>query len=462
MSRILIVDDEPAICWSLKEGLGDQGHQVEVAASVERANALLKTFSPDVMALDVRLPGQDGLSAIPGFRQSFPTTPIIVMTAFGDLQTAVDAISRGAFDYLVKPFELSDFLSVVSRALQSAKLVATEAPMVVANGNQLIGRGPAMQAVFKQIALVAPTDFPVLITGETGTGKELVAEAIHRHSLRRSRPLLRVSLASLSSTVIESELFGHVKGAFTGATEDRPGLFEIADNGTILLDEIGETSPAVQVKLLRVLESKRFTRVGSSEERTSNARLLAATNRNMEAMIADGSFREDLYHRLKVFSFELPPLRSHREDLRPLVEYFLSKHAISATQSVTDDFWGAVEQRTWQGNVRELKNAIDHAVVLSRGGPLVAEHLPASLPVTGTNAQTGPSLDTAVAEWVRQQLSAATDTPSDDLYRRFLTVAESALFTEILNHTQQNRSAAAKLLGVDRATLRSKLGSGGI
>jgi two-component system nitrogen regulation response regulator GlnG len=254
-------------------------------------------------------------------------------------------------------------------------------------------------------------------------------------------------------------LFGHVKGAFTGATEDRPGLFETAENGTIFLDEIGETPPAIQVKLLRVLESNRFSRVGSSEERSSNARLLAATNRNMEAMIAEGSFREDLYHRLKVFSFELPPLRTHREDLQPLVEYFLGKHAISAKQSMTDACWAAIEQRPWHGNVRELRNAIDHAVVLSRGGPLVAEHLPASLSLPGANSATGPQLDSAIAQWVQQQLAAPESERSDDLYRRFLSVAETALFHEILHHTQQNRSAAAKLLGVDRATLRTKLGA---
>ena len=286
MSRILIIDDEPAICWSLKERLTDQGHDVQIAASIERADKLLEQFCPQVIVLDVRLPGQDGLSAIPGFRTRLPATPIIVMTAFGDLQTVVQAMNRGAFEYLIKPFELPEFLSVVERALQP-KLQPELLIQDSAEGNQLIGRGPAMQAVFKKIALVAPTEFPVLITGETGTGKELVAEAIHQHSLRRDGRFLRVSLASLSPTVIESELFGHVKGAFTGAVDDRPGLFEMAENGTIFLDEIGEIPPAIQVKLLRVLESRHCSRVGSSDERTTNARLLAATNRDLEAMIAD-------------------------------------------------------------------------------------------------------------------------------------------------------------------------------
>jgi two-component system nitrogen regulation response regulator GlnG len=458
MSRILIIDDEPAICWSLKERLTDQGHEVQIASSVERADKLLATFAPDIIVLDIRLPGQDGLSAIPGIQRRLPTTPIVVMTAFGDLQTVVDAISRGAFEYLVKPFELPEFLSVIDRAIQST----SEAPAGQSRpveGNQLIGRGPAMQAVFKQIALVAPTEFPVLITGETGTGKEVVAEAIHRNSHRRSGPFVRVSLASLSSSVIESELFGHGKGAFTGAVEERQGLFELAENGTIFLDEIGETPLAIQVKLLRVLESRSFTRVGTSNERATNARLLAATNRDLEAMLIENTFRQDLFHRLKVFSIELPPLRAHKEDLRPLVEYFIARHPSATKPSVSEAFWAEVQQRAWRGNIRELRNAIDHAIVLSRGGPLAAEHLPPSLGVISSDVETGRQLESAIAAWVRRQLGKSSDDEITDLYRSFLSIADTALLNEVLIHTQQNRSAAAKILGLDRATLRAKLGA---
>ena len=458
MPRILIIDDEPAICWSLKERLTDQGHDVQIAASVERADKLLNTFVPDVIVLDIRLPGLDGLSAIPSFRQRLPATPIIVMTAFGDLQTVVEAINRGAFEYLVKPFELPDFLSVISRAIQTLAKETT-GPSPPAEANQLIGRGPAMQAIFKQIALMAPTEFPILITGETGTGKELVAEAIHRHSNRRTGPFVRVSLASLNPSVIESELFGHGKGAFTGATEDRQGLFELAENGTIFLDEIGETPPAIQVKLLRVLESHSFTRVGTSNERTTNARLIAATNRDLRSMFAEHNFREDLYHRLKVFSIELPPLRSHREDLRPLVEYFIGRHPNLTKPNITEEFWAEIEKRNWPGNIRELRNAIDHAVVLSRGGPLIAEHLPA-LPVAVPHGEESTEdLPRAIAAWVHRQLSESQIESVNDLYRRFSNVADAALLNEVLNHTQQNRTAAAKLLGLDRATLRTKLGT---
>ncbi|MEI8020688.1 MAG: sigma-54 dependent transcriptional regulator [Schlesneria sp.] len=458
MPRILIIDDEPAICWSLKERLTDQGHDVQIAASVERADKILNKFVPEVIVLDIRLPGQDGLSAIPGFRQRLPATPIIVMTAFGDLQTVVDAISRGAFEYLVKPFELPEFLSVISRAIQALSKETTDLSQA-AEANQLIGRGPAMQGIFKQIALMAPTEFPILITGETGTGKELVAEAIHRHSNRRTGPFVRVSLASLNPSVIESELFGHGKGAFTGATEDRLGLFELAENGTIFLDEIGETPPAIQVKLLRVLESHSLTRVGTNTERTTNARLLAATNRDLRTMIAEHIFREDLYHRLKVFSIELPPLRSHREDLRPLVEYFIGRHLNSMKPKITDEFWAEVEKRNWPGNIRELRNAIDHAVVLARGGPLFAEHLPPLPVVIPPREESTEDLQRAIAVWVHRQLDESQTDSVNDLYRRYSIVADAALLNEVLNHTQQNRSAAAKLLGLDRATLRTKLGA---
>ena len=458
MPRILIIDDEPAICWSLKERLTDQGYEVQVAGAIERANKILAGFTPDVIVVDVRLPGQDGLSAIPEFRKQLPTTPIVVMTAFGDLETVVDAMGRGAFDYLVKPFELPDFLSVIARAIQSLSHPATSAAGPW-EGGRLIGRGVAMQALFKQIALVAPTAYPVLITGETGTGKELVAEALHRHSLQKNGPFVRVSLASLSPSVIESELFGHVKGAFTGAAEDRRGLFELAEDGTIFLDEIGETPPGIQVKLLRILESHAFSPVGGSGERTTNARLIAATNRNVDEMIASGQFREDLYHRLKVFSIVLPPLRDHLEDLPFLVEYFAGQHPQSTRLMITAEFMATLQQRTWSGYVRELRNAVDHAVVLSRGGALAPEHLPPWLPIPCVDKPAGEELEAAIGVWVQRQLAQQDAENLSDLYRRFLSVAESALLSEVLASTQQNRSAAAKILGLDRATLRAKLGA---
>jgi two-component system nitrogen regulation response regulator GlnG len=279
MSRILVVDDEPAIGWSLRERLGDEGHAVEVAASVEAAVDTCGRFTPDALLLDVRLPGRDGLSALPDLQALAPAARIVVMTAFGDLDTAVRAMNAGAFDYLVKPFDLESVSRVITRALADRPDASTPvSPAEPARDVHLVGTSPPMQAVFKQIALVAPTELPVLVTGATGTGKELAARAIHAHGPRRDRPVVATSLAALAPSVIESELFGHVRGAFTGAAADRTGLFDLAAGGTVFLDEIGEAPLDVQVKLLRVLDAREITPVGSATARPVDVRVIAATN----------------------------------------------------------------------------------------------------------------------------------------------------------------------------------------
>ena len=458
MSRILVVDDEAAIGWSLREALSDQGHAVDVAASVEAGLETCSRHPPEAILLDVRLPGRDGISALPDFRALVPNSPIIVMTAFGDLDTAVRAVSAGAFDYLVKPFDVEHVSQVAARALASR---ATTAP-----GDQrgprpqeritLIGNSAPMQAVFKQIALVAPTDLPVLITGATGTGKELAARAIHAHGPRRDEPLVVTSLAALAPSVVESELFGHVRGAFTGAIAERPGLFELADGGTIFLDEIGDAPLDVQVKLLRVLERQEVVRVGSAEPRRVNVRVIAATNRDLPEAIQAGGFRADLYHRLRVFPIEMPPLAARLDDVPLLVKAFLEAAGVSA--AVDPDFLVAVRDRAWPGNVRELEHAVEFAAVMARGGPVRAEHLPpaaaVSPPVTGA-----PSSDEAVASavraWMRHMLHA--ENAADDLRDRLVAVVETALVAEAMEQTSGNRTAAAKVLGLDRATLRTKL-----
>lgn len=454
MSRVLVIDDEPAICYSVREALTDRGHRVEAVGSVEQAWGKLPGFSPDAVVLDVRLPGEDGLTALPEFRRRCPNVPVIVMTAFGDLPTAVTALGRGAYDYLVKPFDLGQLAEIVDRAV--APRAATPLPMAPSESQPpLVGRSPAMQAVFRQIALIAGTDFPVLLTGETGTGKDVAARAIHQHSPRSDAPFVPICPVALNPAVIESELFGHVRGAFTGAVEHRTGLFELAENGTIFLDEIADTPLAVQVKLLRVLETRRFCPVGSGVERTTNARLIAATHRNLPEMIAAGTFREDLYHRLKVFTIALPPLRERREDLRPLVEFFLGQHPESLRPSgISAGFWDEIQRRDWRGNVRELRNACDHAVVMARQGELRAEHLP-PVEMSPANAESPEMLlIRAVADWTQRQLQ--TDSP-ENLHQRLLQLVESSLFREVLDATHQNRTAAAQKLGLDRATLRSRL-----
>jgi len=456
MSNILIVDDEPSICWSAREFLSDRGHNVKTVGSVGEAWQALTDFRPHAVVLDVRLPGEDGLSALPQFRQRFPDAPVIVMTAFGDLSTAVAALGRGATDYLVKPFDLREFAEVIEGALATPEGIALPQSEATTS-NHLVGRSRAMQSIFRQIALVAPTSLPVLLLGETGTGKEVAAREIHAHGPNPQGPFIAVCLAALNPTLIESELFGHVRGAFTDAVDHRVGLFELANHGTIFLDEIADTPLPVQVKLLRVLETNRFCPLGSGVERETNARLIAATNQNIAQMVAQGKVREDLYHRLKVFSIEMPPLRERNGDLELLVNYFLQRHPEHLRPAAAEDFWKEIHSRRWMGNVRELRNAVDHAVILARGQVLRAMHLPPDEPEFAGDSPAKDQLTDVVSRWVRDEIANLSHAESHGLHARLLELVESALFREILGATQNNRSAAAKLLGIDRATLRSRL-----
>jgi len=466
MSRILIIDDEPAIGWSLREILSDEGHSVEVAASVEAGLEACGRFEPEAMLLDVRLPGRDGLSALPEFRNIVPHAPVVVMTAFGDLDTAVRAVNAGAFDYLVKPFDLESVSRIVAHALaesgQRAAAGANTTAATVTDAALLVGSSPPMQEVFKQISLVAPTDLPVLITGDTGTGKDLAARAIHAHGPRRHRPFVATSLGALSPSVIESELFGHVRGAFTGATSDRPGLFAMADGGTLFLDEIGEASLDLQVKLLRALENREVTAVGAAAPRKLDVRVIAATNRDLVAAIAAGTFREDLYHRLHVFPIHMPPLAARGDDIDTLAAHVLAQHAAGRPgQTMSEEFLAALRGRPWPGNVRELKHAIEYAAVVARGGMLRPEHLPTQSAAAASQPAGDAAADAkvmaAVGAWVDTALANGTAT-AGPLHEPLMSLVETTLVQKVVDAAGGNRTAAAKLLGLDRATLRSKLG----
>jgi DNA-binding NtrC family response regulator len=463
MSRVLIVDDEPLVCWSLGEALRGEGHSVATAATLDAGLREAATFSPDAMFLDVRLPGGNSLPAIPGFRERAGEIPIIVMTAFSDLETAVSALRQGAFEYLVKPFDLEQATSSLRRALppRGAPSAVTISPAPSAGAMpsegsvRLIGSGPAMQRVFRDVAHVSGTDLPVLVTGETGTGKELVAQAIHANSPRAAGPFVPVCVAALNPAIVESELFGHAKGAFTGAHDERRGLFELAERGTLFLDEIGDTPPELQVKLLRVLESRSYRRVGSGESRGTNVRVVAATNRDLPALVAEGKFREDLYHRLRVFPIRLPPLRERPEDLPDLVRHFAAGVAgAAAPTGIGANFLAALGSRPWTGNIRELRNAVEFAVVMARGQELEAGHLPPPDESVAATGATSGELGRAVRGW----LAGRTARPEAvDLYRELLEAVEAPLLDEVLRLTGGNRTAAARLLGLDRATLRVKL-----
>jgi two-component system nitrogen regulation response regulator GlnG len=385
--------------------------------------------------------------------------PIVVITAFGNLDVAVTAMRNGAFDYIAKPFDLEQAAGVIDRALagrRPAALPAAAEPAVAAEG--LLGTGPAMQEVFKRIALVAPTDAAVLITGESGTGKELVARAVHRHSLRAERPFVPIHLASLSPTLVESELFGHVRGAFTGADGPRAGMLELADGATVFFDEAGDIPPAVQVKLLRVLEQHELVPVGSAEPRSTSFRVIAATNR-LPLAGEEPPLRRDLYYRLAAFEIALPPLRERVEDIPLLADHFLRlahkgrAPAPRLTVAAVDELC----RRRWPGNVRQLRHAVEHGMLLARGGQIGVEHLP---PPSDLASERSPreQLEIAVRTWTQQRLAEGSS--HGQLYQHLLAHVEPSLFETVLARTAGNRAAAADTLGIHRATLRKKLAGG--
>jgi len=465
MSAVLIVDDEPAICWAFREALAEDGHAVRVVPSAEEALRLTDGgWRPDVVVMDVRLPGQDGISAMRELRGRIGPTPVVVITAFGNLDTAVRAIEEGAFDYLVKPFDLDQAVEVLRRALASrtdGSGGAGSERETLPRAETLVGSSLPMQQVFKQIALVAASDVPVLITGESGTGKELVARAIHRHSPRRGGPFLPVCIPALNPGLIESELFGHARGSFTGAADDRTGLIELATGGTVLLDEIGDVPASVQVKLLRTIEQREVMPVGGTAPRTLDVRILAATNRPLPALVASGQFREDLYFRLGVFEIPLPPLRERREDIPELVEHFLRPirpTRADAAWRVSAQAHAELASRDWAGNVRELRNAVEHAAIVARGGEILPEHLPAPVPLAASiGAPVAARAQRELTDWTAEAAAQLAADSDPQLYERFLQLVEPPLLEAVLKHCGGNRAAAAELLGLHRATLRQKM-----
>jgi len=484
MSHILVVDDEPAICWAIQQALSDGGHQVAIAGSGEAAwESVSGGSTPDLVILDVRLPGMDGLTLMDRLTQSLPGVPLVVMTAFGNLETAVAAIGRGAFDYLVKPFDLPQLVGLVERALAARQVSELgRATAETADSTAwLVGHSPAMQRVYKQIALAAGTTAPVLITGESGTGKELVARAIHRHSLRAQHPFVPVCIPALNPGLVEAELFGHARGAFTGADTERSGLLAQASGGTVFLDEVADIPPPLQVKLLRVLEQGELYPVGSSQLRQIDVRLVSATNRVLEQELQEGRFREDLFYRLGAFHIHLAPLRERTEDIPALVGYLLRRSTPVGQEPPrpTERALAALQSRGWPGNVRELRHTLEHAAAVSRLGVLDVEHLPpagragggdpgksqpTAAPMSGgSRARLAQRLSELVGEWARlAEPATAGSQPPQPLYEQLLALVEPPLLQAALERTGQNRAAAAALLGLHRGTLRQKLRDHGL
>lgn len=445
--RILIAEDDRTARQSLAGLLQEEGFEVLCAETGSQAQTLLMNEEPDVALLDIRMPGMDGLTLVRRVRESGLTTPLIVMTAHGDSNTAIEAMKSGAFDYVLKPLDFHQLLPQIKRAIEHRRLAGELKSLrshVSADGvaATIVGRSPAMQQVYKLIGQVAESDATVLIRGESGTGKELVVNAIHFNSRRSKGPLVKVNCASIPDTLLESELFGHEKGAFTNAAFRRIGRFEKASGGTLFLDEIGELAPALQSKLLRAIQERTIERLGSNAPIPVDIRLIAATSRNLEQAIEEGEFREDLYYRLNVVTIQLPPLRERRQDIPALVEHFLSRGGRKA--SITPQALAMLDEHHWPGNVRELENTIERAIVLAREGV-----------VTKAEIQLDPTSHRIGVHWTDQ-------VPLEVGWQANVSGLEKSLVQRALRQAQGNKSKAADLLGIHRRLLYEKMREFGI
>ena len=416
---------------------------------------------PDLVITDVRLPGMSGLETFRVIRDIEPKLPVIVMTAFGTTETAIEATKLGAFDYVLKPFEIPEILSLIKQGLEAGRFMRSRVEMDAAPestaGEGIVGRSKAMQEIYKAIGRVSSTDATVLIRGESGTGKELIARAVYQHSLRADKPFLVINCVAIPETLLESELFGYEKGAFTGAVSRRVGKIQQAHRGTVFLDEIGDMPLSIQAKILRLLQEKSIERLGGRETIPVDVRIIAATNRDLETALAEGRFREDLYYRLKVVTIWLPPLRDRVDDIPYLVDYFLPrfcKEMATHNPGVSQEAKAFLSTHNWPGNVRELANVLQKALIFSRGGPISLEGISHALGDKRVVVDTDKSLEETIRQWVRETL--ATGTAKDNfnaLVDRFARI----LLAEALDLTSGNRTRAAELLGMSRPTLLSKI-----
>jgi len=447
--KILVVDDEASHRQMIKAVLSAEGYEIEEAAEGQEAVRSVEAKFYDLILMDIRMPGLSGVEALKKIKDISPGIAIIIMTAYASVDSAIDALKAGAYDYLTKPLDIEELKILVAKALQFHRLEKENVYLREQLNDRfdfsnIIGRSPAMKRLFETMALVAPSEATVLIVGESGTGKELIANAVHHNSPRAAKPFIKVNCAALPETLLESELFGHEKGAFTGATTRKQGRFQMAHRGSILLDEIGEMSPATQAKILRVLQEREFELIGSTQTIKVDTRIIAATNKNLEEEIEQERFREDLFYRINVVTIEVPPLRDRREDIALLADFFL-KHYSEKNRRLIKGFTpratDLLKRYDWPGNVRELENIIERAVIMARGEMITPLEFPVDL----------QDLDEGLKE------SRIDLTPG-----RSLKEVEKVMILRTLEEEGGNRTHAARKLGISRRTLQLKLKEYGI
>jgi len=447
---VLVVDDEQSVRETLRDILEDNGYRVESASNGREGLKLIDQLDPDAVLLDIRMPEMDGIKALEIINQRGRKVPVILITAYGSTETTIEGMRLGAFDYLMKPLKLKEILDSLKKAAEVKEMLrrtAHEGPQnQIVKGNIMIGNSPIMQNIYKTIGRVANSTATVLIRGESGTGKELVAQAIHDNSVRKSSNFIKINCASIPDNLLESELFGHEKGSFTGAVAFKQGKFELAHNGTIFLDEIGEMSLATQAKLLRVLQEREFERVGGMETIRVNVRIVAATNKNLEKSIEESTFREDLYYRINVVEVVLPPLKERKEDISALVNHIIKSCSIEYNKPITGFTKEAVaimESYDWPGNIRELKNVCERAVLMSSGPLLTVDDLPLSLRKNNRRV-----------EWLGEI--------QGDSLKEIVAEVEREVILKALEENNWNRSATALALKINRSSLYAKMKELGI
>lgn len=470
MPTLLVIDDEPNIVYSIQTCLTSETLQVISASTAKKGIQMVRDYKPDVIMCDVRLPDMSGLDAYQEIKRIDPRIPVIIITAYAKTETAIEAMRTGAFEYLTKPVDFNRLQEVLKKALEMSRLNRIPALMGAEpadlSADHIVGNSLAMQDVYKAIGRLATQQVPVLILGESGTGKELVARAIYHYSQRSEKPFLAINCAALTETLLESELFGHERGSFTGADHRRIGKFEQVNGGTIFLDEIGDMSPATQAKALRLLQQQQFERVGGNQTVETDVRIITATNRDLAALVEKGAYRRDLFYRLNGFTIHLPPLRERLEDIPLLAEHFIqlyNRDLHKHVRSLTPDTLEILQHHNWPGNVREFQSAIKFAMVQTTGEVLTPDCLPEScLPgsrpvarIAGTITDE-PRLD--VLDLARSLLVS----DENDIYAKITHAVDQVVLEEVLKHSNNNQQRAAERLGISRMTLRSKLRSLGL